>query len=161
MPNASASIASLFQILEDFSSIGKQAIVATVSLEDANSNSACNVTANMYIGDSEGPQSRRVGFANQYAFVSGAIALCHDSASNALSFEIRGASINTLMTLSPTADHDAIDDTVRPQIIHTISAYHFALHSFSILGTVTTVHGDPGTPARHFTVKTDCWNRQV
>jgi hypothetical protein len=160
MPNTAASVTGLFEILSDFSSVNKQAVVATVLLEDTNSNTTCNATTNMYIGDSsDGSQTRQVGFAGQYAFITGAAALCQDS--NTLLFEIRGASINTITTLSPSDSDSPIDDTVRPAVIHSINAYHYSLHSFSILGTVTSINGEAGSDNRHFSIKTECWNRNV
>jgi hypothetical protein len=127
MPNAAASISGLFQILSDFSSLNKQAVVATVCLENTTGNNTCNMSANMFVSNDDGS---RVGFADQYAFITGAVALCHDKDANTLSFNIRGALINTITMLTPSDSETAIDDSIRPAVVHTISAYHFAMHSW-------------------------------
>jgi hypothetical protein len=159
MPNAATSVSGIFQLLQDFTTVGKQSVVATASLNNVDAQMHCNLNAEMFIGDEA--NSTRVGFKTQYAHISGAVALCHNRASNALSFDVRGTSINTITTVLPEDAEKDVDDAVRPDMIHAFTAYTYALHTFSILGTVTTVLNEPDSPNHQFTINTECWNWQV
>ena len=110
MPNAAASVSGIFQLLQDFTTVGKQSVVATASLDDVDAQTRCNLNAELFVGDEA--NSTRVGFKTQYAHISGAVALCHDRASNALSFDVRGTSIDTITTVLPEDAEKDIDDTI-------------------------------------------------
>jgi hypothetical protein len=146
MPNASASISGLFLI----------------SLDNPDGNASTTLIANMFISDNE-PQC--IGWVDQFAYVSGDVALIRDTTTSSTLFDIRGATITPITTYTPHSSNNGTVDspvsTSHPAVIHAFEAYNFALAHFSVLGTMINVAGNKGSDNRAFSICTEVYNRNV